>query len=100
MNYIDKIKNAMRPKLHEVEVGGVTFWIHRPSLGEAEKCGTIETSLVLLVKDENGDPVFAHEDIEGRVNVNNVDVTLAIELYTALAKVSSNTDEIENIEKK
>lgn len=100
MNYLDKIKNAMKPKLHEVEINGVTFWIHRPTIKDYSLCDTLEKSIVLCVKDENGDPIFATEDIEGRVNVTQIDVKFANELYGKVLDLIVTEDVANEIEKK
>jgi len=98
MNYLDKIKNAMKPQLHEVTINDVPFWIQRPSLQDIDKCTTLATTLTYCVKDENGDPIFSDSDIEGRINVNTLDFKFAQELNQQvfkLLKESNNTDEIE-----
>lgn len=97
MNYLDKIKNAMRPKLHEVEVNGVNFWVHRPSVQDFEKCNTMQNTIILCVKDENGDPIFSDTDIDGRVNASTMDFQFAQDLYIEVAKLlsSTSTDDLE-----
>lgn len=99
MNYLDKIKNAMKPKLHEVEINGITFWVHRPSVADFAKCDSAENTIIHCVKDENGDPIFANEDVDGRVNVNQLDYVLAGKLNAAVIKLTVE-DETDSIEKK
>ncbi|NIG74195.1 hypothetical protein F3J34_11365 [Klebsiella sp. Ap-873] len=99
MNYLDRIKNSMKPQLHEVVINGVTFWVHRPSMQDFPKCDTVANTLVLCVKDENGDPIFADKDIDGRVNVNSMDFSFAQELYQEVVKLL-DTNSVDEVEKK
>ncbi|EMN5860203.1 hypothetical protein RJ495_005098 [Pluralibacter gergoviae] len=99
MNYIDRIKKALKPELHEVEINEIKFWVHRPSIQDLAKCDSLENTLMLCVKDENGDPIFANEDIEGRVNVSQLDYVFGQKLYHEVVKLTG-TDSVEQIEKK
>jgi len=99
MNYLDKIKNAMRPVLNEVQVNGVTFWVHRPTMQDLEKCNNLQNTLTLCVKDENGDPIFSTEDIDGRINVNTLDFQFATDLYVKVVNLTKG-DNLDEVEKK
>lgn len=99
MNYIDRIKKALKPELHEVVINDIKFWVHRPSIQDLVKCDSIENTLMLCVKDENGDPIFAKEDIEGRVNVSQLDYVFGQKLYQEVVKLTG-TETVEQIEKK
>lgn len=99
MNYLDKIKNALKPQLHEVELHGISFWVHRPTMKDFASCDTLENTLVLCVKDENGDPIFSKEYIDGRVDVTQLDFTYANELYREVTKLL-DIDSTDAIEKK
>ena len=100
MNYLDKIKNAMRPQLREVVVNDVPFWIHRPSIQDFDKCNSLANTLINCVKDENGDPIFSDSDIEGRVNVSSMDFKFAQELYMEVAKLLEVSNSVDEVEKK
>lgn len=100
MNYLDKIKNAMRPQLREVVVNDVPFWIHRPSIQDFDKCNSLANTLILCVKDENGDPIFSDSDIEGRVNVNTLDFKFAQELNQEVFKLLKDSNDTDDVEKK
>lgn len=97
MNYLDKIKNAMRPSLQEIEVKGINLWIHSPSVRDLPKCDSLNGTIIHCVKDENGDPIFSDTDIDGRVNIEDLDFKIAQEIYSEIIKLTSdnNLDEVE-----
>lgn len=99
MNYIDKIKNSMRPKLNEVLINEIPFWVHRPTMQDLANCTSLQSTIILCVKDENGDPIFSDTDIDGRVNVTTMDFQFAQDLYKEVLKLT-NTDSVDEIEKK
>ncbi|HIE9727045.1 TPA: hypothetical protein ACXRYW_005340 [Klebsiella variicola subsp. variicola] len=96
MNYIEKIKKAMKPELHKFNlVDDVDVYIHRPTISDAPKCDTLSNTLILCVKDENGDPIFSDSDIEGRINVNTIDSTMAGKIFNAIMKILNVPEDIE-----
>jgi hypothetical protein len=63
---IEQLKQKLKPALHTFEIEtGITVQIHRPTQRDLPECKSLESTLVLCVKDENGDPVFSTEDVEG-----------------------------------
>lgn len=92
------LKAALKPKLHEMTINGVTVHIHRPSISDAPKCSEFSNVLVLCVKDENGNPVFSHDDT--LFNVNEVDQVFANEIYIAVLALVAQEDPVEDVEKK
>lgn len=96
MNYIEKIKKAMKPELHKFEItDGVEVYIHRPSISDAEKCTTLQQTLIICVKDDNGDQIFSDKDIDGRVDVNTIDSTIAGKLFNAIMELTKVPEDIE-----
>ncbi|HBW8876203.1 TPA: hypothetical protein RRU48_005548 [Klebsiella pneumoniae] len=96
MNYIERIKMAMKPELHKFNlVDDIDVYIHRPSISDAPKCDTLSSTLILCVKDENGDPIFSDSDIEGRINVNSIDSTLAGKIFNAIMGLLKEPEDIE-----
>ncbi|MBJ9129405.1 hypothetical protein [Citrobacter freundii] len=97
---IEKLKNKLKPKLYEHNLEGETVYIHRPSARDFSKCDNVENTLIYCVKDENGDPIFASEDIDGRINVASIDFQYQNELYGAILKLITEMDKVDEVEKK
>ena len=98
---LESLKKKLQPKRHEYKVDDETsIFIHRPTANDMDKCKTMADSLVLCVKDENGDPVFALEDIDGRVNINQCDVIIGNAIYAAILKLFETENPVDEIEKK
>lgn len=97
---IEEIKNKLKPKLNPVEIEGVTLFVHRPTARDYAECLKSNEAIVLLcVKDENGDPVFSNEDIEGRINLNSIDNVFVNTLVSEVIKLFA-FDAVDEIEKK
>ncbi|EAY3776714.1 hypothetical protein H2359_004698 [Salmonella enterica] len=97
---IQNLKNKLKPKLYEHKLEGETVYIHRPSARDFSKCDNVENTLIYCVKDENGDPIFASEDIDGRINVSSIDFQYQNELYGAILKLVTEMDKVDEVEKK
>jgi hypothetical protein len=96
---IEQLKQKLKPTLHTFEIEtGITVQIHRPTQRDLPECKSLESTLVLCVKDENGDPVFSTEDVEGRINVNSIDFKMANKIYMGIMDLVS-ADKVDEIEK-
>ncbi|HEJ0245396.1 TPA: hypothetical protein SLO98_005050, partial [Klebsiella pneumoniae] len=51
-------------------------------------------------KDENGDPIFSGEDIDGRINVNSIDYVMQGKIYQAIIQLVSDSNPVDEVEKK
>ncbi|AXU95897.1 hypothetical protein CI789_12015 [Erwinia persicina] len=95
---LEEIKNKLKPKLHPLDIEGVTLYIHRPTARDFEACLQSNEAIILLcVKDENNDPIFSNEDIEGRINIQSIDNVFVTTIVTEVVKLftDDNADEIE-----
>lgn len=97
---LENLKKKLQPKHIPFEIEGETIYIHRPTLNDISKCDTTPNTLVNCVKDENGDPIFALEDIEGRINVNMMDSTYLNNIYLAIIALFKESDQVDEVEKK
>ncbi|HBC6077332.1 TPA: hypothetical protein ACNH5O_001294 [Citrobacter koseri] len=97
---LSALKKALQPKLYETVIDGITVYIHRPTIKDANKCTSIEAVLVYCVKDENGKSIFTFEDEEELINVNEIDQVVANEIYIKVLGLITVEDEAESIEKK
>ncbi|HDR2864695.1 TPA: hypothetical protein QCK11_004726 [Enterobacter asburiae] len=97
---LQKLKEKLAPKLHPIEVEGETIYIHRPTSRDFEKCTNAQSTLIICVKDENGDPIFSEEDIEGRINVNSIDFVIQTKIYNDIFELISKSDRTDEVEKK
>ncbi|MDA6170797.1 hypothetical protein OSK39_22445 [Escherichia coli] len=60
----------------------------------------VAQTLILCAKDENGDPIFSDEDIDGRINVNSIDFVIQNEIYAAIIKLVNDSNPTDEVEKK
>ena len=97
---LENLKKKLQPKHVPFEIEGEKIYIHRPNINDISKCKDVPSTLVYCVKDENGDPIFAIEDIEGRINVNMMDSTILNKINEAILKLFNDADPIEEVEKK
>ncbi|MDF2784216.1 MAG: hypothetical protein K0S95_751 [Pantoea eucrina] len=97
---LDSLKKKLQPKLHAFEIEGEKIYIHRPTASDINKCTDVASTLVLCTKDENGDPIFSTEDIEGRINVSIIDASISNSIYTAINKLFESENQVDEIEKK
>lgn len=97
---LNELKKKLQPKLHTFDIEDTTIYIHRPTGRDFEHCTDIKNTLILCVKDENGDPIFSGEDIDGRINVNAIDFVMQNEIYAAIIALVSNSNTVDEIEKK
>lgn len=97
---LENLKKKLKPKLVPFEIEDETIYIHRPTLNDINSCNTIPKTVLHCVKDENGDPIFSLEDIEGRININVMDSTLINKIYTAISVLFTESDPIDEVEKK
>ncbi|HFT3189623.1 hypothetical protein ACP6ES_01520 [Klebsiella quasipneumoniae] len=97
---LEKLKQKLKPVLLPLEIMDETIYIHRPAASDLLKCDTVASTLIYCVKDENGDPIFSNEDIEGRINVGSIDFVHQKTIYDAIAKLAEEADPITEIEKK
>lgn len=96
---INELKNKLKPKLIELDLEGTKLYIHRPTGRDLAKCTDMASTVILCTKDENGDPIFADEDIEGRINIGSIDYVYQNQLYEAISNLVVKSD-IGDIEKK
>ncbi|MDV2904911.1 hypothetical protein R0H17_25145 [Phytobacter diazotrophicus] len=98
---LDSLKKKLQPKRHEYKIDDETvIFIHRPTAMDMDKCKTLADTIIHCVKDENGDPIFANEDIDGRINVNSIDILLGQQIYGAILELFQIENPADEIEKK
>lgn len=97
---LENLKKKLQPKLHKYEIEGEAIYIHRPMSMDLEKCVDRDSTLIVCVKDENFDPIFSTEDIEGRVNLNVLDSSHLDTIYIAIMNLYKTTDVVDEVEKK
>lgn len=97
---LDALKKKLQPKLHPLDIEGEKVYIHRPTAHDISKCTTVVDTLVLCVKDENGDPIFSIEDIDGRINVNMMDSIHLNYIHDEIMKLFKEADVTDEFEKK
>lgn len=99
MNLME-LKKILQPELKPFEIEGFTLYIHRPSGRDFASCTDVANTLILCVKDENGDPIFSGEDIDGRINVNSIDYVMQGKIYQAIIQLVSDSNPVDEVEKK
>jgi len=98
---LEEIKNKLKPKLHKVTIEEVEFYIHRPTVRDFEACLVSNAAILLhCVKDENGDPIFSTEDIDGRINIDSIDNVFVTELVKSVVELFGSENAQDEIEKK
>ncbi len=97
---LEKLKQKLKPALVPFKILDETIYIHRPAASDLLKCDSVANTLLYCVKDENGDPIFSVEDIEGRINVGSIDFLYQKKIYDAISKQAEDADSITEIEKK
>ncbi|MBJ9240879.1 hypothetical protein [Citrobacter braakii] len=91
---IEALKKALKPKLHIIELEGIELYISRPSVKDAPFCTDVVSVLVYCVKDENGEPVFDKDTAQ------EIDATIANDIYLKVLGLLTVEDSVEDIEKK
>ncbi|HED2478358.1 MULTISPECIES: hypothetical protein [Citrobacter] len=91
---IEALKKALKPKLHKIEVEGIELCISRPTVKDAPLCIDVVSVLVYCVKDENGEPVFDKETAQ------DIDATVANNIYIKVLGLLTVEDGIDEVEKK
>jgi len=94
------LKSKLQPKLHPMDIEGETIYIHRPTALDIPKCVDVSSTLIVCVKDENGDPIFSMEDIDGRINVNMMDSIHLNRIHDEIMKLFKKADVTDELEKK
>lgn len=97
---LNELKKKLQPVLKQFVIEGFTIYIHRPNGRDIALCTDVANTLVLCVKDENRDPIFSLEDIEGRINVNSIDYIFQTKIYEAIINLVSDASQVDEIEKK
>lgn len=97
---LENLKKKLKPQLEKFELVGEVLYIQRPSASDLPNCNTIASTLIYCVKDENGDPIFADTDIDGRINVGSIDFIHQKTLFDAIQKLAEASDVVDEIEKK
>ncbi|HFR8387839.1 TPA: hypothetical protein ACHX3F_003197 [Shigella sonnei] len=97
---LNELKKKLQPELKPHEVMGEIIFIHRPNGQDFQKCTDVAKTLILCVKDEIGDPIFAEEDIDGRINVNSIDFVIQNEIYSAIIALINTAKPVDEVEKK
>ncbi|WP_318389588.1 hypothetical protein [Enterobacter sp.] len=97
---LNELKKKLQPELQPHVVMGETIFIHRPNGRDFAQCNDVANTLILCVKDENGDPIFSCEDIDGRINVGSIDFVIQNEIYTAIVGLIAESNPADEIEKK
>ncbi|HAO1978108.1 TPA: hypothetical protein IHJ63_000599 [Escherichia coli] len=97
---LNQLMKKLQPVLQPYEVEGETIYIHRPNGRDFAKCTDVAQTLILCAKDENGDPIFSDEDIDGRINVNSIDFVIQNEIYAAIIKLVNDSNPTDEVEKK
>ncbi|MEF9720460.1 hypothetical protein RBH51_09310 [Escherichia coli] len=87
-------------KKHAFTIEGVEFFIHRARTRDLDKLHNPITTITVCTCDENGDPIFSTEDIEGRINLNALDSQIINQIIDAIMKLYATEDPVDHIEKK
>ncbi|EKY3883958.1 hypothetical protein RCI39_001052 [Enterobacter hormaechei] len=99
MNLQD-VLNKLSPKKHPFEINGVSFFIHRARTKDIELLNQPIECVTVCTCDENGDPIFSTEDIDGRVNLKVLDSEFVSKTYLAIMELYKDVDVADEIEKK
>lgn len=97
---LENLKKKLQPQLHKFDIEGEVVYIHRPTAMDIAKCEDLAGTLIVCTKDENGDPIFAKEDIDGRININALDSIHLNKIYTAIMELFKTADPVDEVEKK
>lgn len=97
---LNELMKKLQPERKPFVVMGETIFIHRPNGRDFAQCTDVANTLILCVKDENGDPIFSSEDIDGRINVGSIDFVIQNEIYTAIVGLIAASNPADEIEKK
>jgi len=97
---LNQLMKKLQPELKPYNVMDETLFIHRPNGRDFAKCTDVAQTLILCVKDENSDPIFSEEDIDGRINVNSIDFVIQNEIYAAIIKLIQVDNPADEVEKK
>ncbi|EFD1058386.1 hypothetical protein FEL34_22420 [Escherichia coli] len=100
MNLQDALKK-LSPKKHSFIIEEVELFIHRARSKDIEALNKPLEAIMVCTCDENGDPIFSTEDIEGRINLNALDSEYVSKIYMAIIDLYKDTSDIQDeIEKK
>lgn len=100
MNLQDILKK-LSPKKHTFNIEGAEFFIHRARSKDIEALNKPLEAIMVCTCDENGDPIFSTEDIEGRINLNALDSEYVSKIYLAIIELYKDQSDIQDeIEKK
>ncbi|WP_447743305.1 hypothetical protein [Enterobacter asburiae] len=97
---LQEVLKKLSPQKHPFEVEGITLYIHRARTKDIEKLNQPIECVTVCTCDENGDPIFSTEEIDGRVNVNVLDSEVVSKIYLAIMELYKDADQQDEIEKK
>ncbi|MEQ0737194.1 hypothetical protein [Enterobacter asburiae] len=97
---LQALQKKLQPKHQPLDIEGETIFIHRPTANDISKCVDVASTIILCVKDENGDPIFSNEDIDGRINVNMMDSIHLNRIHDEIIKLFKGSDIQDELEKK
>ncbi|MBK5013998.1 hypothetical protein [Pantoea sp. S62] len=103
MSLLNELKNKLAPKLTEVTVGGdITLYVRKPSLSKFDECKDMKNTLINCVcRDSTGYPAFSDGGDETTIDVNEIDASIAGELFQHCLDLWSTGDSpSEELEKK
>lgn len=83
MNILEQLKEQLKPVLTQVELtNGAVLYVHKPRLSDFDKCNNVKGTIIHCVcSDESGYHCFSDGPEEGKVDINDIDTSLANELF-------------------
>lgn len=98
---LEQLKAALMPELHKITLSnGTELYAHRPKLSDIEKCTTAKMTLVLCIADETGYHVFSDGEEDGKIDINEIDTSIANEIYIKALELWSTESTQDEVEKK
>jgi len=101
MNFIEQLKSKLTPELHEVTLSnGVVLYVRKPKLSEFDECKTTKQTLIFCVCDSTGYQIFADGEQDGKIDVNEIDTSMAGEIFKNCLELWKGDSATEEVEKK
>ncbi|WNK56721.1 hypothetical protein RM151_11495 [Pantoea agglomerans] len=103
MSLLQDLKNKLQPKLTKVTVGDdIELYVRKPTLAKFEECKDTKSTLIHCVcRDETGYPAFSDGGSDDTIDINEIDASIASELFQHCLNLWSTEDSpTEEFEKK
>ena len=103
MSLLQDLKNKLQPKLTKVTVSDdIELYVRKPTLAKFEECNDTKSTLIHCVcRDETGYPAFSDGGSDDTIDINEIDASIASELFQHCLNLWSTEDSpTEELEKK